>query len=93
MEFGTEVIIAVGAAGLLAALAFRYLIETVIKLNNELQETITERHRFDEERERLTASVKHAESRLTEVERHNQQLQEQLNACQSLVEELQAVNP
>jgi hypothetical protein len=46
----TELILAVGSAGLLAAISFRYLVETVIRINRELQATLqnsqTERNHF-----------------------------------------------
>ncbi len=61
-ELSAGLIIAVSGAALLAALAFRSLVESVIKLNRELQETLRERQQDDLQRETL-------QSRISELER------------------------
>jgi hypothetical protein len=63
-ELSAGLIIAVGGAALFAALAFRSLVESVIKLNRELQETIRERQQDDDERETLKDRIGELEHEL-----------------------------
>jgi Sec-independent protein translocase protein TatA len=74
-ELSAGLIIAVGGAALFAALAFRSLMESVIKLNRELQETVRERQQDDDERETL-------KSRISELER-------ELAICKEFIEQKQ----
>lgn len=64
MEFSAEIIAAVGAAAVFAALTFRQLSGTVIKLNDELQEAIKERHDSEVERTTLKSRIVELESQL-----------------------------
>ncbi len=90
-ELSAGLILAIGGAGLLAALAFRYLIETVIRLNNELQETIQERHDYHKNCEQFMAKVGDLEMQITQQSAEIQQLQAQLTICKDLLERSQTV--
>lgn len=59
----TELIVAVGAAALLAAVTFRYLVDTVVRLNRELQATL---QHCQTEREYFLAKLDASESKLEE---------------------------
>lgn len=63
-ELSAGLIVAVGGAALFAALAFRSLVESVIKLNRELQETVRERQQDDDERETLKSRISELEHEL-----------------------------
>jgi predicted nucleic acid-binding Zn-ribbon protein len=85
-------VLGVAGAGLLAALAFRHLTSTLIKLNNELQETIEERRRGESERDllrtrvaELEAQVKVLESRLEQQVSEIQHLHTRLQNCDEMV--------
>lgn len=76
-ELSAGLIIAVGGAALFAALAFRSLVESVIKLNRELQESIRERQQDDLEREALKDQIS--------------QLKDDLEHCRKFMERFDAL--
>lgn len=93
MEFSAEIIVAIGAAAALAALAFRQMSTTVIKLNDELQELLRERREGEAERQTLQQRVAELESRLsamvTQLDGQSQEidlLRRKLQDCSELVE-------
>lgn len=55
---------AIGAAALMGAMAFRQLTATLIKLNDQLQETLDERHETANERDTLQTRVAELETQL-----------------------------
>lgn len=59
---------AIGAAALMGAMAFRQLTATLIKLNDQLQETIDDRHETATERDSLQGRVTELESRLAAMQ-------------------------
>lgn len=92
MSFSTEIIAAIGAAALLAAMAFRYLIDSVIKINNELQDSLADRHAVEEERVALMFRISELEARINAQEAEIQSLQLQLKSCNEQVQALQHVS-
>ncbi len=90
-DLSAGIILAIGGAGLLAALAFRYLIETVIRLNNKLQETIQERHEYHKNCEQFMAKMGDMEIQIARQSAEIQQLQAQLTICKELLERSQTV--
>lgn len=91
MEMETFVL-GVAGAGVLAAVAFRHLTNTLIKLNDELQEAIEERRRGEAERDvlrsrvaELEAQVKILEGRLEQQVSEIQHLHTRLQNCDELV--------
>lgn len=94
-NISAELIGAVAGAALLAALAFRYLVQSVIRLNEQLQEAIDERLASEEERQTLRQKVVNLEfqvaslqSRLDEQAREIQSLQSQLLQRDQVIEGL-----
>lgn len=55
---------AIGAAALMGAMAFRQLTATLIKLNDQLQETIDDRHETATERDTLQTRVATLETQI-----------------------------
>ena len=89
-EISTALIAAVGAAALLAALAFRNIIETVIRLNDELQEGIQERHANEREREALRERITVLETQLAAHVEEIRQLKHQLEGYTQLWQQLRS---
>ena len=81
MEIGSDLIVAVGGAALLAALAFRYLVDTVLKLNRDFQELFEKYHESENARQELLDKVASLEAHVTLLER---QLEEQSNEIRKL---------
>jgi hypothetical protein len=77
-DINTALVAAIGGAGLLAALAFRQLVETVIRLNDELQEAIRDRQANAAEREILNAKITLLERQLAEQQEEIRLLKQQL---------------
>lgn len=70
-------VLGVAGAGVLAAVAFRHLTNTLIKLNDELQEAIAERRRGEAERDVLRSRVAELEAQVKILEgRLEQQVSE-----------------
>lgn len=69
----TEILITMGGAALLAALAYRHLVSTLIQLNAHLQDTLQALRRAEQEREVLEGSMQQLEAELTKC-------RDQLNA-------------
>lgn len=95
-EIGPEIIVAVGGTILLVATAFRYLVNTVIKLNDELQEVIVDRRQAETERRVLQNKVSQLEGQLTQMQnrldaqaQEIRTLHERLRNCDELVTALQ----
>jgi len=86
MEMGAGIIAAVGGAALLAAMAFRQMVSTVMKLNDELQETIQERRASETQRDALQVKVTELETQLTIMQAR---LEAQAQEIQTLRERLQ----
>lgn len=85
-------ILAVGGAGLLAALAFRQLIDSVIKLNTELQNTVHDRQTIEAEREQLRDRVAILEDQIAALEAKITALEFQLHERDLLIASLQTVH-
>lgn len=60
--------LAVGGAFVLAALAFRSLVNTILRMNAELRSSIDERHTMEEERKALTGKLATLATRMAGAE-------------------------
>jgi hypothetical protein len=63
-ELGAGIIVAMGGAAVLAALAFRYLVESLSTLNRELQLSVQEQRASTTEREKLENRIQELEFQL-----------------------------
>jgi predicted nucleic acid-binding Zn-ribbon protein len=93
---GIDLLIAVAATGVLAAMTFRHLTGTLIQLNDELKEAIQERHTSETERDTLRSRVTELEGQVAQLKVklesqacEIQALQTRLKHCDELVALLQ----
>ena len=63
-ELSTGLFVAIAGAALMGAMAFRQLTATLIKLNDQLQESIDERRTSESERDTLQGRVAELETQL-----------------------------
>lgn len=87
MEVGAEIIAAIGGTTLLAAMAFRQMMATVIKLNDELVETIEERRHSEAQRDALQAKVIELETRLVVMQSRLETQELEIQALQQRLQE------
>ena len=68
MDISTGLIAAIGGAAVLATIAFRQLVDTVIQLNQELRQAIEERRLSEQEREQLLDKINTLEAHIIRLE-------------------------
>ena len=83
MDISTGLIAAIGGAAVLATIAFRQLVDTVIQLNQELRQAIEERRLSEQEREQLL-------DKINDLEKHIMQLEARMEAQSLEISALQA---
>ena len=98
-ELNATLIAALGGAALLVALAFRYMTNTLITLNDELQQTIAARRADETERDALKTRVAELESQITVLQtqietqsRKIDELHQRLTECHELLVSVRAVS-
>lgn len=93
MEMDSEIILALSATGLLAALMFRSLISSMIKINDELQETIQSRAITEDKNFALQSEIQELKTEIADL-KHQLELQsEEIKLLRSQLVDKTEENP